>query len=276
MTELINNIRQEIFSAIDRDDLTLPTLPEIALRVRDIAQDADASISDLTKVIGQDPALSARIVRVTNSPLLRAATEIRDLNMAVSRLGMNYTANLAIGLAMEQLFQATSSVIDRRMREAWQKTSKVAAAANAIARDYDQVTPDEATLAGLMHNIGALPVLTFAEERPDLISDGISLNRAIDTLQGELGQRILQHWEFPDILCQVPVGYANLERGPGNPIADVVQVACLIVDQLVQGPWLQVDWSKISAFERVNLAADDTVKITEISELAENGDQLLG
>lgn len=276
MPDLIANIRQEIFSAIDRDDLTLPTLPEIALRVRDIAQDADASIGDLTKVISQDAALSARIVRVTNSPLLRAATEIRDLNMAVSRLGMNYTANLAIGLAMEQLFQATSSVIDRRMREIWQKTSKVAAAANAIAHECKEVTPDEATLAGLMHLIGALPVLTFAEERPDLISDGITLHKAIDTLQGELGQRILQHWEFPKLLCDVPIGYSDLKRGAGNPLADVVQVGCLIVDQLDQGPWMQVEWEGISAFSRVNIAHDDTVKITEISELAEQGDQLLG
>ena len=55
-------------------------------------------------------------MRVANSPLLRASTPILDLRMAISRLGMQYTCSLAIGLAMEQMFQATSNLIDERLR----------------------------------------------------------------------------------------------------------------------------------------------------------------
>ncbi|MFP3443028.1 HDOD domain-containing protein, partial [Pantoea sp. SIMBA_133] len=76
----------------------------------------DSSIADLVKVISNDTALSARIIRVTNSPLFRGSRAIENLNMAVSRLGMAYTSNLAMGLAMEQMFQATSDMIDKRMR----------------------------------------------------------------------------------------------------------------------------------------------------------------
>ena len=64
-------------------------------------------------MIGNDAALTARIFKVVNSPLLRTNKEITDLQMAIGRLGINYTCNLATGLAMEQMFQATSDVIDR-------------------------------------------------------------------------------------------------------------------------------------------------------------------
>ena len=66
--------------------------------------------------IAADAALTARIIKVVNSPLLRTNKEITDLQMAVGRLGINYTCNLATGLAMEQMFQATSDVVDATSR----------------------------------------------------------------------------------------------------------------------------------------------------------------
>ena len=57
-------------------------------------------------LIGRDTALSARLIKVVNSPLLRATQEVTDLHTAITRLGTNYSSNLAIGLVMEQIFHA--------------------------------------------------------------------------------------------------------------------------------------------------------------------------
>jgi len=117
MSTLAEKVQRDLLLAIENDDLVLPTLPEVALRVREAAEDPDISIAALSKVIGNDAALTARIIKVVNSPLLRTNREINDLQTAIGRLGINYTCNLATGLAMEQMFQATTDVVDRKMRE---------------------------------------------------------------------------------------------------------------------------------------------------------------
>src|SRR5690606_28158340 len=101
------------------DELVLPTLPGVALQVRDVAEDINATINDLAQIIARDPALSARIIKVTNSPLVRTSSPVTDLRTAIARLGITFTSNLAIGLAMEQMFQPTHDIVDRRLRECW-------------------------------------------------------------------------------------------------------------------------------------------------------------
>src|SRR5690554_6493592 len=90
MSHIVDTVRQDIIAAIKADKLILPTLPEAALRVREVAEDPDANIDQLAKVIGGDAALSARIIRVANSPLLRANRAIEDLKTALMRLGIEY------------------------------------------------------------------------------------------------------------------------------------------------------------------------------------------
>ena len=107
MTDLAERIQDELIQAIERDQLVLPTLPEVALRIREAAEDPDVSIGELARVISTDTALSARLIKVVNSPLLRSRQEITDLQMAVNRLGVVYTANLATGLAMLQSIAGT-------------------------------------------------------------------------------------------------------------------------------------------------------------------------
>ncbi|WP_309676316.1 HDOD domain-containing protein, partial [Pseudomonas sp.] len=97
MSELAEKVLQDLVEAIDNDDLVLPTLPEVALQIRKAAEDPEISVSTLSKVIGRDTALSARLIKVVNSPLLRATQEVTDLHTAITRLGINYSSNLAIG-----------------------------------------------------------------------------------------------------------------------------------------------------------------------------------
>ena len=88
MSKLAEKVQEELIQAIENDELVLPTLPEVALKVREAAEDPNISIPALSKVIGNDAALTARIIKVVNSPLLRTSKEITDIQMAVSRLGI--------------------------------------------------------------------------------------------------------------------------------------------------------------------------------------------
>jgi len=257
MSNLVETVSRDILAALKNDQLTLPSLPEVALKVRDVAERDDATIANLTDVIAQDAALSARIIRVVNSPLLRAPQEVKDLPMAVSRLGMNYTSNLAIGLAMAQMFQATSDMIEQRMRALWQMTGQISSWATVLAGHSKLLAPDEAMLAGLIHRLGALPILAYAEERDDLIQDNISLGRVIDRLHGPLGSAILEKWEFPKKLAEVPRLYRKTDRNLEVPdFAGLITLANLIHNKDVNSGWGLKDWQAVPLFQVFELPTD--------------------
>ncbi|WP_417779893.1 HDOD domain-containing protein [Stutzerimonas xanthomarina] len=254
MSTLADKVQQALTQAIESDELVLPTLPEVALRVREAAEDPDVSIPTLAKVIGNDTALTARIIKVVNSPLLRTNREINDLQMAISRLGINYTSNLATGLAMEQMFQATTDVVDRKMREVWNKSTEIAAISHVLCRNFTRLPADQATLAGLVHQIGVLPILTYAEEHSALLSDSISLNHVIDRIHPIIGEKILRAWEFPDPIATVPGQYLDFSRVSAKvDYIDIVQVATLQSYIGTSHPYTQLDWNRIPAFAQLGL-----------------------
>ncbi|MBU2885004.1 HDOD domain-containing protein [Gilvimarinus agarilyticus] len=257
MSQVVNTVRQDIIAAIKSDKLVLPTLPEAALKVREVAEDPDADMDQLTNVIGNDAALSARIVRVANSPLLRANKAIEDLKTAVMRLGIAYTCNIATGLAMQQMFQATSDLVDKRMRDTWTRASEIAGISHVLCRHYTKLRPDQATLAGLIHKIGVLPILTYAEDHPSLLKDSLTLDTVINQLQGPIGDLILKAWDFPDELSHVPSQHMKFDRQTEQAdYADIVTVAMLQSYLGSDSPLGKVDYHQVSAFNRLGMDPD--------------------
>lgn len=265
MPTIVDTIKEDLLAAIENDKLVLPTLPEAALQVREIAESEDSSIMDLVKVISNDTALSARLIRVCNSPLFRGARQIENLNMAVSRLGMAYTSNLAMGLAMEQMFQATSEMIDKRLRATWQTSTEVAGICHVLAQHYTRLKPDQATLAGLVHLIGVLPILRYVEDR-DIQISSIRLDNVIDELHPQIGNRILKKWDFPPELQEVPLQYMAFQRSvPSADYSDLVMVANLQLISGTDNPLNDMDWTTISAFDRLGL--DPEIDMSEEEDL---------
>ncbi len=267
MSELGQKIKQDILDAIENDTIVLPTLPEIALDVKRITEDEDSGLFDLIDVINKDTALSARLLKVSNSPLFRGAQEITNLNMAVNRLGMQYTSNLATGLAMEQMFQATSEMIDKRMRETWKRSTEVAGICNVLARQHSHLAAGQATLAGLVYSIGALPVLKYVEDN-DIQINSVMLDNVLDELQPVVGECILEKWDFPAELKPVPRECVNFTRDTNKPAdyADLVMVAMLQSYMGSDHHYNEMDFTHISAFTR--LGVDPTVDPNEDEDLS--------
>lgn len=269
MNPIVEKVRDDIFTAIKSDRLILPTLPEVALKVREAADDPNASIDKLGVVIGNDAALSARIIRVANSPLLRASRVIEDLRTALMRLGISYTCNIATGLAMEQMFQATSDLIDTRMRDVWSRSSEVAAICHVLCKHYTKLRPDQATLAGLVHKIGVLPILTYAEDHPSLLKDSFTLDQVIEHIHAPIGDLILKTWNFPAELAHIPTQHLEFSRkAPKADYSDLVTVAMLQGYIGTESTMGKVDYSKVTAFERLGL--DPDMQVAESEDLSED------
>lgn len=270
-TDLAKQVKDDIVSKIKNDELVLPTLPEIALKVREVAEDANATIDDLCDVVARDPALTARIIKVTNSPLIRANMPVNDLTTAVSRLGINFTSNLAIGLAMEQMFQATHDMIDKRMRRCWSQAMEIAATAQVLAKHFTQLQADQAMLAGLVHQIGILPILAYAENQDSLLADSLSLDNVIERLHPALGAYILRSWDFPADLVEVPRHYLDQQYQTTQPsYVDLVQVATFQSYAGTEHPLARVDRSQLGSFQRLGLDSDE--EVTQLEALNDEVD----
>ncbi len=263
MSNLAEKIQQELTSAVDADQLELPTLPEVALKIRDAAQDPDVSAPALARVIAEDPAIAVRMIKIANSPLYRASQTIVDLNLAVSRIGVESAANMAAAIAMRQLFQATMDIVDRKLRQVWKQAGEVAGISAVLAKSFTRLRADHAALAGLTHLIGVLPILSWVEDHPNLLCDSMTLDRVIDAAHPAIGTIILRSWGFPEDVARVPALYTNFERQSDTAdYVDVVMVANLQTLVGTRHPFTELDWTNIQAFG--NLGLDP---ITESSEI---------
>ncbi|MGH8418893.1 MAG: HDOD domain-containing protein [Pseudomonas sp.] len=267
MSSMADEVQRDLIKAIDKDALFLPTLPEVAMRIRLAAEDAEISIMALSKVIGSDTALSARLIKVVNSPLLRPNFEVSDVLTAVRRLGVNYTCNLAIGLVVEQMFHAKSKVIEAKMRDIWKLSLQVAGICNLLSHQRAHLKPDKATLAGLIHLIGVLPILTYAEDNFELLADAVSLNHVIERIHPIIGERLLRSWDFPEALAIVPRQFQNFSRiSEQADYVDLVQVATVHVHEMTSRPYPNLDVQGIPAVSQLGLNMADGALIGQMNE----------
>lgn len=262
----------QLLNDLENDKLVLPTLPEVALKVRDTLEDENSSLMDVAKVITSDAALSARMIQVANSPLLRSSRTLETVEAAVARMGSNMIRNLVTSMVMEQMFQATSDVTDKRLRKIWEHSTEVAAIAHALASQFSDLQPEQAMLAGLIHDIGVLPILTRAEDYPELLEDEAALDRIINNVHTTIGSEILKKWCFPNELIAVAEEHEDLNRQSKNgpDYVDIVMVANLQSLINTNHRHTEKDWSNIPAFKQLGLQPD--INIVDIEEVSESID----
>lgn len=267
--QLEEKLLDQLFNDLESDKLVLPTLPEVALRVRDTLEDQDAGMGAVAKIITTDAALSARLIQVTNSPLLRAARAIDSVEAAVTRMGANMTRNLVTSIAMEQMFQATSDATDRRLRDLWEHSTQVAALSHALATQFTKLKGDQALLAGLVHDIGALPILTMAEDVPELLNDEQLLDNIIRKAHTSVGEAILKKWNFSADMIDVASEHEDITRDHAGDAdyVDVIIVANMESYLGTNHPHSQVDLDTVPAFRKLGLEPhSDVVDVEAVAE----------
>jgi len=228
-----------------------------------------------------DATITTRMLRLVNSPLYRSDRKIEDVKIAITRLGHNNVRSVITTLAMEQLYNtAFSKPIQKILRETWEHSAHVAALSYLIARDYTSLhhplDPDEAMLAGLIHDIGKLPILEYIEVVPDLMINETAMRKVIDILHTRIGRIVLKTWNFSDDLIEVATEHENLMRDPGltPDYTDIVIVANLLTHIGSKHPHTLLDWSQIPAFNRLGLTPEETIEVIkgaadEIREIRE-------
>jgi HD-like signal output (HDOD) protein len=253
MSQQTQQVLQQLFKAVETDQIKLPTLPEVALKIRQAVEKDNQSAADIAALLSQDTSLSARLLQLANSPLYRARTEIDSLQLAITRLGVRIVKDLVVMLAIKQAFKAHDKNIDRQFKAIWQTSVDVASVCRMLAKSENALDIEHAMLAGLIHNIGALPIIELADRQPELFAGTYNLNEIVSESQAAVGEKILSFWNFPQSLINVVSLWNQFDRSHESTAdyVDLVQVAILQTDNAPSGA--VDDWSSIPAFKQLDI-----------------------
>ncbi len=217
---------------LSRGNIDLPSFPEIAVRVRRVLSDPRSSVTQVVRVVGSEPALAARLLRIANSASLnRSGRAVNDLRMAVNRIGYNMVRSASIAFSMAQIRKSNKlKGLEHHLTDLWRRSTSVAALAYVLARTCSRVNPDEAMLTGMMHGIGKLYVLTRAMDHPELFASETTLNEIISDWHASIGKAILENWNFSESMAQAVGEQEDLSREQeGAPdLRDVLAVAIVM------------------------------------------------
>jgi len=134
----------------------LATLPEVTLRIIKLVEDPKSTAADLNQVISHDPALGARILKVVNSAFYGLPGQIGSINRAIVLLGLNAVKNIAIAASLAKLFRGGKICPHFDARDLWAHSIATASATQLLAKRVGLGLPDEAFLAGLIHDLGVM------------------------------------------------------------------------------------------------------------------------
>jgi HD-like signal output (HDOD) protein len=191
-----------------KGELRTPHFPDIALKLRE-AIHKDCGIADIVKIINLDPVISAKLIQVVNSPIYKPVNPISNCLDAVNRLGLTTTRNLVTAFSMRGLAQSKNPLTKKLFQQNWLQSIKVSSISHTLAQLTKRADPDEALLAGLLHNIGVLPILTFADSLPEDAYQQTDIEFCVNEIYGQVGSIILEQWEFPNKLRQIPLQSSN-------------------------------------------------------------------
>jgi HD-like signal output (HDOD) protein len=246
----------------------LPSFPEIALQVRRILGDPNTRVEQIVRVVGSEPALAARLLRIANSAAInRSGKNVTDLRTAIARIGHNMVRSASISFSMNQIRKSNKlASLAPHLNDLWERSTYVAAYAYVLARTCTRVNPDEAMLTGMMHGIGKLYILTRATGHPELFASEAVLNDIINDWYPSIGKAILENWKFSESMSRA-VGQEDFSRTEldSPDLCDVVGVAILMVSYGTDIAGLEQTLLELPAAKRLGMNQSKTLSVMQDS-----------
>lgn len=218
-----------LYAAFSAGKLEVPSLPDVALAVRDAVNRCDAGVAEVAQIVQSDPVLSGRIVQAANSAMYGGMQNAQTLVDAINRLGLEVTRNLATALAVRNLFKTRSANVGKIAKLVYRHSVQVAAMCMVLAREQSGISPERALLAGLTHDIGAIPVLNYVDRKPEIAVQTRAVLSAIEKLRAPVGVLVLSGWGFEQSLIDVAEHADDWQRSSGAEVdlGDLVVAAQL-------------------------------------------------
>ena len=266
-----------VVQAVIREISHIATLPEVTLKIIRLVEDPDSTAQDLNNVISNDPALGARILKVVNSAFYGLPGQIGSTNRAIVLLGLNAVKNIAVAASLTKLFRGGQICPAFNARDLWIHSIAVGAGTRLLATKAGLSLPDEAFLAGLIHDIGIM--VEIQARRPQFIEVIEKINQdpdlnfrdtelaVIGANHEQFGGELCRLWKFPITFFYVTAYHHRpLEVAPQNRrLAVLVHIADILAVKLNLGFSASVDTEEIDPqlLTELGLSQQDIDEICE-------------
>jgi HD-like signal output (HDOD) protein len=262
---------ESLAAELSRGHVDLPAHPDVALRVREVLADEGVTNERISRVIASDAGLAARMLALANSAALaRGGRPLTDLKLAVTRIGQDNVRSAALAYALAQLRSAESlSHIREDLALLWQKSTLVAAVARVLAVHTRAAGPDEALLAGLLHNIGCVYILARSDRHAEFLRNAAARDAVMRDWHAHIGKAIAQNWGLPEHVPEAIGEQDTADRleATRRDLVDVLFVAVRAADCHSRPEMLELTLGGMPAFQR--LALDSAALHSVMAESAE-------
>lgn len=275
----------KLVQRILRDQVS--TLPHIAARIMQVANDESAGADTLRKVVEADPTLSARIIKCVNSAAYALRNRVNNLHRAICLIGFQQVRNLAVSASVAEIFRDDNAIGPYKRSELWRHLVSVAIAARLIAMRVNVQCFEEAFLAGLLHDFGLILEDQFCHKQFEAMITGPLEGQPLVQTEQELlgfdhtilGARAAESWCFPeDVVAAIRFHHAPENyRGKHVDVVACVELANIVCTlKGVTSVGLKLLPATRLAIERYSLSREDIVVImNDLDEELERYQELL-
>lgn len=253
--------------------LIFPTSLSTTMNIRRAIQQDDIPNDTLARIIGTEPVLSAQVLKMSNSAAYNTSGKINsELRAATMRLGYVKVKNLTIAVGMKQLteYKDTNKDISRVMEGLWSRSLRVASFSLVLAKTMTRVNPDNAMLAGLLHDVGKFYILNRASHYQSLFTSQAALWNVVDDWHSNIGAAILENWDICDEVKNAVQNFGNpayVHRGAID-LTDVIFVANLLDAHFDQRSHTKLNWDALPPLlTRFELDAEKSQHLFELMKI---------
>lgn len=268
------SVTDTLRTLVQRGDVHLPAVPDVTLKLQKLLADEDRADSHkAAAIIATEPAIAASVLRLANSVAFGGLKQVLELDEAVGRIGMRQVGSLATTIATRGAFESKNPERQQKLSELWDVA--VTAAVTTRRLCFGQTDPEEAYLAGLLHDIGKPLILKLLDQAEKKLLDPLtpaSIEELLETLHCELGHKLLQAWRIPEPVCETALRHHELKVPTSAILMSRVQAGDAIAEYLHLPEELRGKRpvGEVPAIERLNLTE---LELAEL--LVEIEDQLV-
>jgi HD-like signal output (HDOD) protein len=248
---------QALAAELSSGKVELPGFPEVVARIRHVLADENVSTEKVARVIGAEPVIAARLLQMANSAALNPAGKpIAELRPAILRVGLNVVRSTTIAFAVSQLRKSPAlRGLEKPLDVLWQRSVLVASLSHVIARRYRHLSPDTALLAGVLHGIGRLYILTRASQHRALFADVASYQAIERDWHLAIACALLEHWGIAAEITEAVRDCEDFAREPRASVSlsDVLVAATLIAVYQNQPELLEARLNSVRPVARLEL-----------------------
>jgi HD-like signal output (HDOD) protein len=227
-------ILEDIARDLSGSEVSFPTFLDITFQVRTALKNPNLTVEQLAKLVGAEPLMSAKIIRMANSVALNpSGREIADVKSGIIRVGMEAVRTVSFAVAMEQLLKSKQmQAFEGISKKLWEHSSHVAALCRVLARKIAKINGDEAMFAGLVHDLGVFYLMSRAANFPELVNDKAELHGLLVGWHDSIGHALLSALGSPEsVLVAVQEHETDREIKELKSLSDVLYVANKIANR---------------------------------------------